>query len=97
MLAEKGFIENLDDDEIPLIAAIIEREMNGWLPIEQAPKDQDFLASGLDGGKGPSRHTVIARHLNCPQFGPHFTDCATGSKMLDYLTHVRPLPQPPEI
>lgn len=69
--------------------------MSNWRDIETAPKDGTaILASGLNHGKGPSRHYSVVEWMD---FG-----CESGwypdedSSPLIYLTHWMPLPQPPE-
>jgi len=88
MLAEKGFIENMDDDEIPLIATIIDREMGGWLPIEEWNGEgyADIWAGNerftdcYKGIDGKPRRIVQGMSIGIPYPATHF----------------RPLPQPPK-
>ncbi len=68
----------------------------GWQPIETAPKDGTaILASGLDHGKGPSRHYSVVEWMD---FG-----CESGwypdedADPLIYLSHWMPLPEPPAL
>ena len=67
----------------------------GWQPIETAPRDGTaILASGLNHGKGPSRHYSVVEWMD---FG-----CESGwyaykdSDPHIYLTHWMPLPAAPE-
>ena len=85
--------------------------MSDWQPIETAPKDgTKFLATGLDYGTGPSRHTEIVfwdrrrwRSVNTafPAFGARIPrgakwigDNYTTPAMV-FLDHWQPLPAPP--
>ena len=67
-----------------------------WNPIETGPKDgTEVLVTGLDYGKGPSRHLLIARwEAGEGMWADHYTD-ASGSTHLCHLTHWMPLPSLP--
>ena len=69
--------------------------MSEWRDIETAPKDGTvILASGLDYGKGPSRHYSVVEWMD---FG-----CESGwypdedANPIIYLSHWMPLPEPPK-
>ncbi len=68
----------------------------GWMPLETAPTDgTEILVTGLDDGKGPTRHLLIARwEKGNGMWQDHFTN-QSGSMHLCHLTHWMPLPSLP--
>jgi hypothetical protein len=72
----------------------VESGVDGWLPIESAPKDGSvILLTGLIYGVGPDRFYVEAEWMD-----GHFYDVNDADKDMlatPYLTHWQPLPPAP--
>lgn len=70
--------------------------MSEWISVkDRLPKSgQDVLALGLDMGKGPGRHYGV---LNWDGSGFFLVDDDEGiCNQWEYITHWKPLPEPPK-
>lgn len=66
-----------------------------WQPIETAPKDgTEILAFGLNRGKGPDFHIVVASWTSYGDFGFGWFEDESDLE-LAFLSHWAPLPPPP--
>jgi hypothetical protein len=71
------------------------RKESKWISVkERLPEENELvLAYGLDYGKGPGKHYVVAER----RFDKFYYIDSNGIELerLDYITHWMPLPEPP--